>query len=176
MSGLIKNFWSFSTPLRVAYKIISFICIVYTVTNVMYNGFFEHRNWLNTRISEQYAGVEETQTIVLKLILDTVPSRRNNDAPPTKEEVDILTRALAELSGKVSQVDATSTDVVRAADKYRGSISKLSGALVRYDYEDSETQTELLAAVDDWDVAAKQYSSAIENRIGSFFGTLLPSV
>lgn len=175
MIKAVVGIFNASRPLRVAYAIVSIVSIVFTVVSLIYYGFFDHRIWVNQRIADSYVLVESKQIEVAQLLVEIVPNRGNDYATPQQERLSELRKALTELSGTVTQVDTISEEVVLASNVYRGRIAELSGALVRFDSEQSETQGELLLAVDLWDQAAKQFADAVESRIGRFSQTLLPS-
>jgi hypothetical protein len=176
MPNLLSFGWLASKPIRLIYNILSIISIVFTALSLIYYGFFDHRVWITQRVAEQYQQVEKKQISVASLLIATVPSRSNGDTPPTAEQILLLQEQLLQLSGTVTQVDAVSDAMIEVSNRYRGSISELASALIRYDPEDSFTHGELFQAVDRWDVAAREYSDVVESHIGSFSRTLPSSI
>lgn len=165
-----------TAPFRVIYNVISIVCIIFTFGSVLYYGFFDHRTWMTERIAASYSAVEAQQTVVLQLLISTIPSRANGDAAPSRDKIAALQTALIQLSGKVTQVDIVSADMAEASDLYRDRIATLAGALVRFNPNEDSSQAELQLAVDRWDVAARTYADAVENHIGSFTRTVPSSV
>ena len=175
----IRKFYAATVPVRILYHCIaipSMFFAIASLASLLYYGFFEHRDWVNERIAAGYQKVEEQQVTVLEMILEVVPSRANDYHPPNPEQLAKLRTELSKLSGRVAGVDAVSEELISASSAYRGSISKLTGALVLYSPDDSESHGKLLLAVDRLDLAAQDYAEAVEARIGRFTRTLLPSV
>lgn len=176
MFSAIREVYRASAPLRAIYHLLSITSMAAVLIGAFYFGLFDHRVWVTERVAQQYGNVEVQQQQVADLIFETVPSRANNDAAPSRQQIKNLQRALLHLSGTVTQVDNVSENMIEASDQYRSSISVLTGALVRFDPNIPTTQAALLQAVDDWDVAARTYADAVEGHIGSFSKTLPSSV
>ena len=170
-SRLKNPYWIF----RSVYHVVSIVSIVFTLVSLLYSGFFEHRAWLNERIADSYASVEEMQGIVLKEILEKVPSIANGDSQLSAEDMLDLRLTLADLSIVVSRVDAPSGEVADASRVYRERIAGLSNAVINYNPLRPESHADLVLAVDRFDVAAQNFANVVENRIGSFRKSLLPS-
>jgi len=176
MTNVLKNMFNISQPVRFIYNLVAVLCMIFTIVSLVYGGYFAHRAELNDRLVENYVEVEKAQTALVKLLIETLPSKATNDTPLSNENAKSIRTALADLAGSVSRVDGSGDKVLLASKSYRGAISSLSGAVVRYSPDYPITQFELLKAVDDLDKAMDTYANALERRTGSFIRTLWPSV
>ncbi len=176
MFRAIKELYRASAPLRAVYHLLAIVSLVFTIGSAFYYGFYDHRTWITERVAESYSEVEAQQTVVLQLLISTIPSNANGDEVPSKDKITALQTALIQLSGKVTRVDIVSADMAEASDLYRDSIANLAGALVRFNPNEPESYGELQLSVDRWDVAARTYANAVENHIGSFSRTVPSSV